>query len=216
MHGLMDLTHLLPSNFSLSIPSCFTEDKGSWRAKLPLEEEGLSVVYTYDGETMRADVLDEEGEKISLFYLSNPGPFASKIRDEVEKLLSSLVLPPFSSDSDYREKVFSLLRNRYGIEGEVPWSDDDTSIVFRSPKNRKWIGIMMNISSNKLDIPGEEKIDVINLKHSQSDIPSLIDHRFIFPAWHMNKKTWITVLLSSDMDWEVFSSLVEESRRLVE
>ena len=32
----------------------------------------------------------------------------------------------------------------------------------------------------------------------------------------MSKKTWITVLLSKDLDWEYFTSLVEESRRLVE
>ncbi|MGN0831118.1 MAG: MmcQ/YjbR family DNA-binding protein, partial [Candidatus Ornithospirochaeta sp.] len=102
------------------------------------------------------------------------------------------------------------------IEGEMPFSDDDTSIVFRSLKNKKWIGIMMNIPSSRLNIPGEENVDVINLKHSQSMIFSLIDNRFIFPAWHMNKKTWITVLLSPDLDWDFFSSLLEESRRLVE
>ena len=115
-----------------------------------------------------------------------------------------------------RDKVISLFHEKYGIEGEMPFSDDDTSIVFRSLKNKKWIGIMMNIPSSRLNIPGEENVDVINLKHSQSMIPSLIDNRFIFPAWHMNKKTWITVLLSPDLDWGFFSSLLEESRRLVE
>ena len=75
---------------------------------------------------------------------------------------------------------------------------------------------MMDIPPSKLKMHGEENVDVINLKHTQSKIPSLIDNRYIFPAWHMNKKTWITVLLSSDLDWDFFSSLVEESRRLVE
>ena len=98
----------------------------------------------------------------------------------------------------------------------MPWSDDNTSIVFRSNKNKKWIGIMMDIPCSRLKLQGEERVDVINLKHTQSKIPSLIDNRSIFPAWHMNKKTWITVLLSSDLDWDFFSSLVEESRRLVE
>ena len=75
---------------------------------------------------------------------------------------------------------------------------------------------MMNIPSSRLNIPGEENVDVINLKHSQSHIPHIIDRHFVFPAWHMSKKTWITVLLSKDLDWEYFTSLVEESRRLVE
>ena len=121
-----------------------------------------------------------------------------------------------SSREKMRDKVISLFHEKYGIEGEMPFSDDNTSIVFRSLKNKKWIGIMMDIPSSKLNIPGEENVDVINLKHSQSMIPSLIDNRVIFPAWHMNKKTWITVLLSPDLDWDFFSSLLEESRRLVE
>ena len=211
----MDLTHLLPSDFSISLFDCFSFSDGIWKARIPLEEEDLFAVYSYDGETMRADVVDGEGEKFSLFYLTNPGPFSSKIRDEVERILSSMIFS-LSSREKVRDKVISLFREKYGIEGEMPFSDDDTSIVFRSLKNKKWIGIMMNIPSSRLNIPGEENVDVINLKHSQSKIPSLIDNRFIFPAWHMNKKTWITVLLSPDLDWDFFSSLLEESRRLVE
>lgn len=212
----MDLSHLLPSNFSISLLDCFSFSDGIWKARIPLEEEDLFVVYRYDGETMRADVVDGEGEKFSLFYLTNPGPFSSKIRDEVEKILSSMVFSLSSREEKARDKVISLFHEKYGIEGEMPFSDDNTSIVFRSLKNKKWIGIMMNIHSSRLSIPGEENVDVINLKHSQSKIPSLIDNRFIFPAWHMNKKTWITVLLSPDLDWDFFSSLLEESRRLVE
>lgn len=82
----MDLTHLLPSDFSISLLECFSFSDGIWKARIPLEEEDLFAVYSYDGETMRADVVDGEGEKFSLFYLTNPGPFSSKIRDEVEKI----------------------------------------------------------------------------------------------------------------------------------
>ena len=212
----MDLSCILPSDFSISLLECFSFSDGIWKARIPLEEEDLFAIYRYDGETMRVDVVDGEGEKFSLFYLTNPGPFSSKIRDEVEKILSSMIISLSSREEKARDKVISLFREKYGIEGEMPFSDDNTSIVFRSLKNKKWIGIMMNIHSSRLSIPGEENVDVINLKHSQAMIPSLIDNHFIFPAWHMNKKTWITVLLSSDLDWDFFSSLVEESRRLVE
>ena len=211
----MDLSHLLPSDFSICRLEGFSLSENIWRAKIALTEEDLFAIYSYDGEKMKADVVDGEGEKFSLFYVTNPGPFSSKIRDEVEKILSSMVFS-LASREEMRDKVISLFHEKYGIEGEMPFSDDDTSIVFRSLKNKKWIGIMMNIPSSRLNIPGEENVDVINLKHSQSMISSLIDNRFIFPAWHMNKKTWITVLLSPDLDWDFFSSLLEESRRLVE
>lgn len=212
----MDLSHLLPSDFSICRLEGFSLSENIWRAKISLTEEDLFAIYSYDGEKMKADVVDGEGEKFSLFYVTNPGPFSSKIRDEVEKILSSMVYSLSPKEEKVRDRVISLFLDKYGIEGEMPWSDDNTSIVFRSNKNKKWIGIMMDIPPSKLNLHGEENVDVINLKHTQSKIPSLIDNRYIFPAWHMNKKTWITVLLSSDLDWDFFSSLVEESRRLVE
>ena len=216
MHGLMDLSHLLPSDFSICRLEGFSLSENIWRAKIPLTEEDLFAIYSYDGERMKADVVDGEGEKFSLFYLTNPGPFSSKIREEVENILSSMIYSLSPKEEKVRDRVISLFLDKYGIEGEMPWSDDNTSIVFRSNKNKKWIGIMMDIPPSKLNLHGEENVDVINLKHTQSKIPSLIDNRYIFPAWHMNKNTWITVLLSSDLDWDFFSSLVEESRRLVE
>ena len=212
----MDLSHLLPSGFSICRLEGFSLSENIWRAKIPLTEEDLFVIYSYDGEKMKADVVDGEGEKFSLFYVTTPGPFSSKIRDEVERILSSMIYSLSPKEEKVRDRVISLFLDKYGIEGEMPWSDDNTSIVFRSNKNKKWIGIMMDIPPSRLKMQGEENVDVINLKHTQSKIPSLIDNRYIFPAWHMNKKTWITVLLSSDLDWDFFSSLVEESRRLVE
>ena len=212
----MDLSYLLPSDFSICRLEGFSLSENIWRVKIPLTEEDLFAIYSYDGEKMKADVVDGEGEKFSLFYVTNPGPFSSKIREEVEKILSSMIYSLSPKGEKVRDRVISLFLDKYGIEGEMPWSDDNTSIVFRSNKNKKWIGIMMDIPCSRLKLQGEERVDVINLKHTQSKIPSLIDNRSIFPAWHMNKKTWITVLLSSDLDWDFFSSLVEESRRLVE
>ena len=212
----MDLSYLLPSDFSICRLEGFSLSENIWRVKIPLTEEDLFAIYSYDGEKMKADVVDGEGEKFSLFYVTNPGPFSSKIRDEVEKILSSMIYSLSPKEEKVRDRVISIFLDKYGIEGEMPWSDDNTSIVFRSNKNKKWIGIMMDIPCSRLKLQGEERVDVINLKHTQSKIPSLIDNRSIFPAWHMNKKTWITVLLSSDLDWDFFSSLVEESRRLVE
>ena len=216
MHGVMDLTFILPDDFNISDLDCFIYDKGLWTARIPLKEDDLFAIYSYDGKTMNVDVRDGEGEKYALFSHPNPGAFASIIRDEVEAILSSLILPLQNMQFDMRKKVISLFKDKYGIEGETPWKDDDTSVVFRSLKNNKWIAIMLQIPSCKIGLKGEGKVDIVNIKHTESNVPCITDHRFIFPAWHMNKKSWITVLLSKELDWDYFASLVEESRTLVE
>ena len=53
------------------------------------------------------------------------------------------------------------------------------------------------------------------MKANSEAIPSLIDQKSIFPAWHMNKKHWITVLLTAATDFEKRQELTEKSYRLV-
>ncbi|MGN1163229.1 MAG: MmcQ/YjbR family DNA-binding protein [Candidatus Ornithospirochaeta sp.] len=212
----MDLSYILPSSFDISSLPSFSEENGLWKAKFPLEEDDLFVVYTYREGKMEADVEDGEGEKYALFSLPSPGAFVSKLREEAESILSGLLYPLLSLSSPERDRVISLFGEKYGIKPETPWSDDEESMVFRSPSCGKWIALMMRIPSSRLGIPGEEKVCAVNLKHDEKAIPALIDRKFVFPAWHMSKKTWITVLLSPSLDWDFFSSLIERSRELVE
>ncbi|KXA14265.1 MULTISPECIES: MmcQ/YjbR family DNA-binding protein [Fusobacterium] len=39
----------------------------------------------------------------------------------------------------------------------------------------------------------------MNVKHSSEKIKTIIDNVHIFPAYHMNKKHWITISLNSDI-----------------
>ena len=53
------------------------------------------------------------------------------------------------------------------------------------------------------------------MKAAQDEIPNLIDKKSIFPAWHMNKKHWITVLLTAATDFEKLCELTQKSFELV-
>ena len=53
------------------------------------------------------------------------------------------------------------------------------------------------------------------MKADQTEIPNLIDKKSIFPAWHMNKKHWITVLLTAVTDFEKLCEFTQKSWELV-
>lgn len=42
----------------------------------------------------------------------------------------------------------------------------------------------------------------------------MIDHQTYFPAYHMSKKDWITILLSRSTPFEDIAKLLEESHAL--
>lgn len=61
----------------------------------------------------------------------------------------------------------------------------------------------------------EDKVWCVNLKAAPEEIPLLIDAKSIFPAYHMNKKHWITVALTAATDFDKLCDLTGRSFELV-
>lgn len=111
----------------------------------------------------------------------------------------------------------------FGADASASLSDERASAatkrysdatVFRCP-NQKWFALVMEISYKNLGLASDEKVFTVNLKADPERVADLVDKKTIFPAYHMNKKHWITVLLSSATDFELLRSLTEQSRALV-
>ena len=86
--------------------------------------------------------------------------------------------------------------------------------VFRCTK-QKWFAHVMKITYKNLGMSNDKKVFVVNLKAAPERVADLADKKTIFPAYHMNKKHWITVLLTSATDFDLLRSLTEQSRVLV-
>jgi predicted DNA-binding protein (MmcQ/YjbR family) len=73
----------------------------------------------------------------------------------------------------------------------------------------------MNITYKILGFENDEKLFVVNLKADKERISEIIDRKSIFPAYHMNKKHWITVLLTGVTDFDQLCALTRRSFELV-
>lgn len=204
----MDLSYLLRTCAQSDISRVFC--KGNTLI-LPLSHEGLSVRYTLCSSSISADVLTEDGDEYMLFNVSTPpGAFVSMLRQEAEDKLRILL----SSSASEKDAFISYIEGKYGVEPDYPW-EGDGSAVFRVPGSGKWFALLMRIPASRLGFGDNSLITVVNLKHDSSDIPSVIDRKTVFPAWHMSRTHWITVLLSAESDWENIGKLVDRSYFLV-
>ena len=60
--------------------------------------------------------------------------------------------------------------------------------------------------------PSVSEHPIVNLKAEPREVPLLVEaHDFLRPGWHMNKKHWITAVLSPGVDLELLAELVEDS-----
>ena len=94
-----------------------------------------------------------------------------------------------------RTEFFSHISDFYGVVPDYPFEEDFVTAVFRHTGNRKWFAIAMQIPKSKLGLAGDGSLDVVNLKVSPEMLPSLWQEAGVYPAYHMNKKHWVTVAL---------------------
>ncbi len=83
----------------------------------------------------------------------------------------------------------------YGTAADYPFDDGLETAVLRHSNNRKWYAIVMRVSRRKFGFDSDEMIDVVNLKLPLEMFGSFDSADGVYPAYHMNKVHWISVLL---------------------
>ena len=98
----------------------------------------------------------------------------------------------------------------YGTEADYPFDEDFETAVLRHESNRKWYAIVMKVPRNKFGSDRNEVIDVVNLKLPTEMFGSFGAEVGVYPAYHMNKLHWVSVLLP-DAPEDVVQFLVNVS-----
>ena len=138
-----------------------------------------------------------------------------------------------------RNQVLSYAKTAYGTDPEYLFASDPDIAVLRNPSG-KWYAIIMKISpkvlghkrpvgmktddeirggiSDNSRISDYEKIDVMNVKLEPMMVGSFLQKQGFYPAYHMNKTHWISMVLEkrktiSDAD---IKDLLDISYKLTE
>lgn len=160
-----------------------------------------------------AHVFEKETDEryVLLDVPSANGAFVGELRKKVGKIIEEINSFCFETVDIY-QKYVDFIKTRFNANQEFPWEDEAS--VFRCT-NGKWFGLLMQIGFKKLGIESDERVWVVNLKADVEKIPELVNHQTIFPAWHMNKKYWISVILTTITDFDQLCKLTERSYELV-
>ena len=99
-----------------------------------------------------------------------------------------------------KQEFFEYCLNTYGTSPDYPFDEDFETAVLRHADNRKWYAIVMHVSRSKFGMDSDEVIDVVNLKLPTEMFGSFGAADGVYPAYHMNKLHWISVLLPDAPD----------------
>ena len=109
-----------------------------------------------------------------------------------------------------KQEFLEYCLNTYGTSPDYPFDDLLETAVLRHSDNRKWYAIVMRVSRCKFGFDSDEVIDVVNLKLPSELFGSFGTADGVYPAYHMNKLHWISVLLTDAPD-DVIQFLVNVS-----
>ena len=203
-------------NSKLAIAYGFSKTGDYYILQSDIDMENFNVIIKIGKDSFEVNVIELPfNEEYVLFnVLDSKGKFVSKIRKKVNELIEDIVKNCFTS-LDYRKILLDYVKETYGTIPEEPWEDNNHATI-KTTNSKKWYGIFMYLPYKTLGLDKSGKIDILNVKLNPELIESLIDKKHFFPAYHMNKKYWITILLDSDMDLDLIKSLIDESFKLVE
>ena len=94
-----------------------------------------------------------------------------------------------------KQEFLSYCLEAYGTSPDYPFDEDFETAVLRHADTRKWYALVMRIPRRKFGIPSDEPVDVVNLKHPTEMLGSFGKSDGVYPAYHMNKLHWISVIL---------------------
>ena len=215
----MDLSYILSSAVpdDAKLMGCgFIKSGDTYTYKVPLSEKGFYALLTLTDSKMTAEVFESEDDtKYAMFDMKKAhGSFVASMREEVQAKAEDIKKNCFVSNS-LNEKYYQHIKDTYNVEPEYLWKDLPDYGVLKC-SNGKWFAIVMKVPFSKLGIESEEPVWIVNLKVDGNRLSEIINNRNIFPAYHMNKKHWISIILDGKIFDETIRMLIENSYDLTD
>ena len=110
-----------------------------------------------------------------------------------------------------RIDIFDYAKKKYGTEPECLWARWPEYAVLRHSDNRKWYAVVMRVSKKRLGLGGDGDIDIIDVKCDPMDVCFFSRQSGFLPGYHMNKRSWLTILLDSSAPDEQILDFIDAS-----
>ena len=199
----------------------FVKEKEIYKLKTNLGFENFEVeIQISKNSDIKGKIIDKEtNEEYFLYRTKNQeGAFAGKVREKYENIL--IDIQEKCTTKNYfahpqSNRITDLIIKKYGDYPEFLWEKFDGSGIFRNQKTKKWYAAILDVDRSRLQNNKKGAIEVINLKLEPDLVLKLIKMKGFYPAYHMNKKYWISIILDESVDDDKIIKLIDKSYCLV-
>ncbi|MFS9058784.1 MmcQ/YjbR family DNA-binding protein [Streptococcus infantis] len=195
----------------------FVENQGVWNHSSTILHGDFFMIVTVEDGDLSFQVYDQETGDLypQVHIASMRGTFVGTVREACLEVLYEIRKSCFDvQDFIYPQtkRIMTRVQEKYENQLEYLWEKSPDTAILRHENNQKWYAVLMKISWDKLEKGREGLVEAVNLKHDQ--VSDLLVKKGIYPAFHMNKRYWISVPLDDSLSDEEMLELIEKSWNL--
>ena len=195
----------------------FVENGEVWTYSCQILQGEFFMTVSITPDNVSFLVFDQEtGDLYPQVHMeSMRGSFVGSVREACLEILYQIRKACFDvQDFIYPQtkRIVAKVLEKYGNQLEYLWKKSPDTAVLRHEGNQKWYAVLMRIPWNKLEKGREGLVEAVNLKHDQ--VADLLSKKGIYPAFHMNKRYWLSLALDDSLQDEEVIELIERSWNL--
>lgn len=178
----------------------------------------LNILIDNCGHVETEIIEQDTGEEYILYKIENAtGSFIGEVKTACGNVLTDISEKCYDPDvfkSEQTKELIEYVRNKYHDELEFLWAKSPNNAVWRRKDTGKWYAVILTVSKEKLGLPENEIVEIIDLRLQPELMEKIVDNERYFPGWHMNKKSWYTIILDTTVSTEEICKKINTSYQL--
>ncbi len=207
------------------LPKAVPDEAGLLRLGFAKTEEGFYreceildgaflLRISVEGAEVTTSLLEKDsGEPYELYRVESAhGDYVGMVREAVREVLLEIkanCYPVSWTKRKQPEEILNYIHEAFEEEEEYPWKEYGYAIV-RRKDNQKWYALFMELPVSKVGIDEDRQEVIMNIAHDGADV----DHKVFYPAYHMNKKSWVSMVLDGSVSTDDIIAYINQSREL--
>lgn len=156
-----------------------------------------------------------------LYQKNAQGAYVSRVRAAYIELLEDIAAcccRDVLFASPQANRLTEAILADFQVSPDFPWKGNSRYAsygAFRHASNRKWFALIMNVKRSVLTRDKDSRpINVLNIKIRPDEADTLHSVPGIYPAYHMNHRLWISIVLDDTLPDEKIMNLIRTSYQL--
>ena len=201
------------------IPFGFIKDKDNYKyiTNIMNNKFRVEIIINSNNELIGKIYDIETNEEYTNFRVENLGSFSNSVKEEYINILKNIVSNCYIShyfSFNQTNRIVNEITKKYNVSSEFLWDKYPSYGIFRSKSSNKWFAAILNVDKSKVINNKSGEIEIINVKVDDL-VNDYLKEKGIYPAYHMSKKSWITIILDDTCKDEKIMELIDISYEIV-